>query len=84
MVDLIKLSVTDLAAFLNAELCHIESQTSLSIDNSHTANIRDGIAVLERLALQGKFNILTHGREGNYKLFADGLKDNSKLIPAER
>lgn len=67
MTDLAKLSVNDLAAYLNAELCRIEAK--LPSESPHIHNIRDGIVVLEKLALQGKFNILTSGREGNYREF---------------
>ncbi len=69
MTDLAKLSVSDLAAFMNAELCHVESK--LPAISPHINNLRDGIVVLEKLALQGKFNILTHGREHSYRQFVE-------------
>lgn len=57
-----KLSPTDLQAYLQAELCHVESKTLLSHDDPHIVNIREAIDALTKLALLAKFN--THG---NYR-----------------
>jgi len=81
MTDFSKLSCTDLSAFINAEVCHIEARTNLPHDNTHLSNIRDAVDQLTKLALLGKFTA-----HGGYRQFVEegGLKPYSKLTPTER
>ncbi len=69
MTDFSKLSCTDLSAFINAEVCHIEARTNLPHDNHHLSNIRDAVTQLTKLALQGKFTALAHG--GGFRQFVE-------------